>query len=327
MMISETSVFDVVESVSVSLEHSYTTAYDLGTNAVSSLFRLNENNVAELFEDLSHLTLDLATFLSPDTVSLRLLLFLGRIFSIASDYIPDHKMYTEEEFFQLGMLTYSEYQLFIRSALPRIPLVIQNYENVDPAWTFRYRRVYLKAFYSAGFSYSQYQVLQANGILRWVTLAPFTNIALGREDEESADYMYLLYRGPIYHVINRKDDQRAFHLDLCDKKINLICDSMSARRLIEDKDQGIENPSLYRLTTRSSSLSSSSSQDFPSRSLLQAGAAGAMLLEMNIQRLLDLMKDDDEISRCMKHLLLLGLEERLSTSDWDITQDFMERID
>jgi len=129
-MISETSTFDVLETETMSLEHSYTAAYALirayalSSNGVLSLFRLNENVAAEILTVMSHLTLDLANFLSPDTVSLRLLLFLGRFFSIASDYIPDHKMYTEEELFQLGMLTYSTHQL-IMSALLRALLLHQ----------------------------------------------------------------------------------------------------------------------------------------------------------------------------------------------------------
>ena len=131
--------------------------------------------------------------------------------------------------------------------------------------------------------------------------------------------MYLLHRGPIYHVTNCKEDQHEFHLDLCDNKINLICDFMSARRLIDDNDHCDDKTGFSRLSSRSSShqdlMPSSFSQDCPSTSLLQAGAAGAMLLEMNIQRVLNLMKDDDEISTCMKRLLLLGFEEKLSTSD------------
>ena len=60
-----------------------------------------DNNVqAEVFADLAHIFLDLATFFTPDTIILRLFVVIGRMFSILSDYIPDQKMTPEEFLFQ-----------------------------------------------------------------------------------------------------------------------------------------------------------------------------------------------------------------------------------
>ena len=60
-----------------------------------------DNNVqAQVFADLAHIFLDLATFFSPDTIILRLFVVIGRMFSILSDYIPDQKMTLEEILFQ-----------------------------------------------------------------------------------------------------------------------------------------------------------------------------------------------------------------------------------
>jgi hypothetical protein len=307
-MISDASALDVLTSVRESLELSYTTAFTL-CNGASSPFCLNENLEAEILGDMSHLTLDLATFLSPDTASLRLLLFLGRIFSIASDYIPDHKMNADEGLFQCAMLVYSSRQL-IKSALPRVPLFHQTNENDDPALAFRYRRLYLRTFYLAGFSYSQYQVLLASGALRWISLSPHTNMTLGQEDD--SEVMYLLHRGPVYHIMNH--DKVLYDASSTSKiNINLICDFMSARRLIDDDSN--ERPVAFRATRSSTygpnKVSSASKQTVP-MSLLQAGAEGAMLLEMNIQRVLEIMKDDDDISKSMKRLVFLGLQEKLS---------------
>ncbi len=60
-----------------------------------------DNNIqAEVFADLAHIFLDLATFFTPDTIILRLFVVIGRLFSILSDYIPDQKMSPEEFIFQ-----------------------------------------------------------------------------------------------------------------------------------------------------------------------------------------------------------------------------------
>jgi len=308
MMISETSAFDPLTNVKQILEHSYTTAYDLCSSGASSLFCLNENLAAEIFGDLSHLALDFATFLSPDTTSLRLLLFLGRIFSIASDYIPDHKMTAEEGLFQFAMLAYSSKQL-IKSALPRVPLLQQHtYANEHPTLAFKYRRLYLKSFYCAGFSYSQYQVLLVSGALRWISLPPNTNMTLGQEEE--SDAMYLLHRGPVYHIMNQ--DKILYDASSTSRvNINLICGFISARRLIDD---GIVNDRRASSNRAPRSFAHDPNTSYSPSSILQAGADGAMLLEMNIPRVLEIMKDDDEISKSMKRLVFIGLQEKIFTA-------------
>ena len=314
-MVADSSALDLISNVKDSLDLSYTTAYSLCSGA-SSIFCLNENVEAEIFGDMSHITLDLATFLSPDTASLRLLLFLGRIFSIASDYIPDHKMSADEGIFQLVMLAYSSRQLIKSVLLPFVPLVHQSYENGDPILAFRHRRAYLKTFYCAGFTYSQYQVLIASGALRWISLSPHTNMTLWQKDE--SDFMYLLHRGPVYHIMIH-DEVNGYPVDLYEAspatKINLIFDYMSACRLI-DGDSRSEKRVFHR-TSRSSlgnQNKPSSPKQLASFGLLKAGDNGAMLLQMNIQRVLEIMKDDDDISKCMKRLIFLGLQEKLSTT-------------
>ena len=312
MMVSDTSALDLLTSVQDSLDVSYTATFAL-CNGASSIFCINENVEAEFFGDLSHVTLDLATFLSPDTTSLRLLLFLGRIFSIVSDYIPDHKMSADEGLFQFAMLVYSSRQL-IKSALPRVPLLHHTSGYKDPTLAFRHRRVYLKTFYNAGFSYSQYQVLLASGAFSWISLSPHTNMTLWQEDE--SDFMYLLHRGHVYHIMIH-DQVNRYPLGPSDvssaNKINLICDFMSARRFIDD-DSSNQSRVSYSKASRSSLIASKTSTvtDLSSMSFLQVGAKGAMLLQMNVQRVLEIMKDDEDISKCMKRLIFLGLQEKLS---------------
>jgi len=109
---------------------------------------------AQLFGDMAHLILDFGTILNPDTIVLRLFIFLGRICSILSDYVPDHSMTYDETLFQFSMLAISSNMLFKKF---RIAIA-----SLNETTSFKDRRIYQRIFYPAGFSWFQYKSLLAS---------------------------------------------------------------------------------------------------------------------------------------------------------------------
>jgi hypothetical protein len=89
----------------------------------------------------------------------------------------------------------------------------------------------------------------------------------------------------------------------------LICDYDSARRLIDD-DENYERITTGR-SSRPSRVKKNTTKQLKAMSLVETGSKNVMLLQMNIERVLDIMRDDDGFSRCMKRLIFLGLQERI----------------
>ena len=73
----------------------------------------------EILNDISHLALDVSTFLPPRTAWLRLFNVIGRLMIITSDYIQDDTITLDEWVFQATMLAVSLH-LFVQSVLPLI---------------------------------------------------------------------------------------------------------------------------------------------------------------------------------------------------------------
>jgi hypothetical protein len=142
---------------------------------------------AELFQDAAHVALDFASFLGPATFAIRALAVIGRIFVLASDYVPDHAMMPEELIFQLAMLSVSSATL----ARSIAPLFTQK------ELTMRDRKLYASLFRPSGLSWMQYKVL-SNVALEWVEVTPGAIITTDEMTVEGARKdLFWLYKGQI----------------------------------------------------------------------------------------------------------------------------------
>ena len=158
-----------------------------GVALAPTISKLDPFLQAELFQDAAHFALDFASLLGPATLAIRFLAVIGRIFVMASDYVPDHTMMPEELLFQMAMLFISSAAL-VRS----IPPVFSHKQL-----TMRDRKSYASLFRPAGVSWMQYQVLVANA-MDWIDVpsgAMITSDETSEEDEQN--YLYWLYKGKV----------------------------------------------------------------------------------------------------------------------------------
>ena len=156
---------------------------------VSETMRISPNPSieAEVYGDLAHAILDGATLLQLSPFTLRLLIFVGRIFGILSDYLPDQYMTPDETVFQLSMLILSGWSLYNNS----ITLISSSIKSVS----YKDKKIYLIAFRPVGFSWIQFKMLIYDA-LEWVELPP------GKTLLEENDYLFLTYEGYVYQEVD-----------------------------------------------------------------------------------------------------------------------------
>ena len=136
----------------------------------------------EILNDASHIALDVSTFLSPNTTWLRFCNLVGRILILASDYIQDDRITSDEWVFNAAMLAVSCH-MFARNAWP----VILAMSSVTTL-TIRERRVFALLFDAVGITVLQFKTLLASGALEWVEYAQNERVELSGD-------MYFLYSG------------------------------------------------------------------------------------------------------------------------------------
>ena len=194
---------------SASAAHSFTTA-DILTLSVE----------AELLNDAAHvLALDIVTaFFGRENLAVQLLSIVGRMFGMASDYIPDHTIQPEEFTFQMIMLG--------RSCKGLTKSLFSRWQAASHDTSLRDLQCYAKIFSRAGVSLMQYKVMSAVAA-EWVDIEPLATIA------DSEDALYWLCSGTI--GIQRSED-----------RVQLM--SGKARHLLGDLHSlGADNKRITRL--------------------------------------------------------------------------------
>jgi len=239
---------------------------------------------AQLFGDMAHLILDFGTILNPDTIVLRLFIFLGRICSILSDYVPDHSMTYDETLFQFSMLAISSNMLFKKF---RIAIA-----SLNETTSFKDRRIYQRIFYPAGFSWFQYKSLLASGVLEWKEASAAEILV------EDSDSLIITYRGEINQVINGSD---IIHSRMYDGKVSVIGDFSKLNTLIKTKRT--KPPKMQQrcdLVNKQTEC------------ILLAGSTEATFLRIHMKELLQQAGEDADINECSKCLYFNVMQRRLS---------------
>lgn len=272
-----------------------------------------DNNVeAEIFRDLAHVFLDLATFFSPDTILLRLLLVFGRCFAILSDYIPDQMMMPDEFIFQLSMLGYSS-----RKFLQKFEVVLH---STSKSSTFRDRRVYHTSFRPAGFTWTQYMALM-NDALEWVE-APDGAILF----EDKANL--LVMSGGLVHTRNHLNDDVEIYRRSGRSSRGIIGDLSMLSRLNTDEEwkdikRSSSKNSQHDTASNKNAQSIEDARQNDSRMLQAWGTGtGASLLRINTERLFNVAKKDPRIAECTKNLYFSAMQERLQHYEHDSKSTF-----
>ncbi len=270
-----------------------------GASTAPMLVSSNPNFESRFFGDLAHLILDFATICSPDTVVLRLLIFLGRVFSILSDYVPDHEMTYDEVLFQTTMLLIST-NMFLKKFQTSV-------YSLKKDTSFQDRRIYKRIFYPAGFTFSQYRSLLSLNVLEWTACKPGQFIF---EDESS---LLITYKGSMHqHSSTRTDGSNASSTNTT----YLACGGSYCYEIIGNISQAHETLESRRKRSPSKIVigdeidpSSSSKSTY----LLRAGPAGATLLRINTKALLEKAGEDADITESIKNLYFNAMQKKLSS--------------
>lgn len=141
---------------------------------------------AEVLSDFGHVLLDIFTFITPEaSITQRLLTVIGRLAFIASDYIPDHAIRSDELLFQVSMLLLSTSRLS-QCLLP----VLKSLLHPIP---FRDKRAYILLFRDVGLPWNKYNIV--SNALSWVDLPP--NTLIPEESFNQGNYLHWVYNGTV----------------------------------------------------------------------------------------------------------------------------------
>jgi hypothetical protein len=255
----------------------------------------SEENEAQFCRDIAHFCLDVATVCSPDTMVLRLLIFCGRICSILSDYLPDHELAMDELLFQSTMLIIST-NMFFKKLSTTIT-------SLNESTSFRDRRIYKSTFYPAGFTWIQYRTLLSLEVLTWVHHNPETVFV---QDDES---LLIIYKGAV----------EQFDQDAIVRRFGTTEEGKFRYDVIGDLSQG---PELLDRKKRKS-LKDNQRKDSMQNRVLRTGTSGAMMLQIDMKKLIAYANEDMEVSENAKNLyfnakkkmLLVSYADPLSVED------------
>jgi hypothetical protein len=250
---------------------------------------------AELLTDVSHVALDLTTFVSPNTAWIRFCNVLGRILVVSSDYVQDHYISPDEALFQAIMLTIST-QMFLRSAWPVILAA-----SSKTSLSVRDRRSFTQLFSKVGLSALQYKTLLTSNALEWVELESSEQVHL------NGDHMYYLYSGDISSSLHEHSTSSKENATLHTSQ-RMFGDVVFAKTLEETmfKDK--------KKKSKPDKLTSAEESSPVLNETLTAGSQGAVLLQVSTSKLLKAMKHDAELSDSINRLVLLCMQEKLAST-------------
>ena len=264
------------------------------TNVLASQQGLLE---AEFFADLAHIILDFATLFSPDTLLLRLLIMVGRVFNILSDVIPDQYMTTDEIVVQSSMLTLSSHK-FVKMLLP---LVL----SMEQTASFQDRRMFFTVFQPAGFTWQQYKFLLSNGALEWVKVPAQSTIC------GSSQNLLLTHKGALFKVDSHRDPRvygrrngRCTH--------DFIGDLSLFKDLLDNACGKKKSLSIKKVDTHTIDSDDTCPSDFQ---IFHTESQRAVLMRINTSTLLSSVKDDSRIAEGAKNLIFNAIQDRLKSYD------------
>lgn len=254
---------------------------------------------AEVLNDLSHVALDLGTFLGFNSgLSARLANVVGRILLMVADFLPDHHINTDDLIFQIPLFLLA-CRALTDAAIPWIRSHLNDQRRSYPSP--RDGRAYKSLFQPTGISWRRFLLLR-HDVLDWTNMSPGSVIA-----GETSHYMYWLYRGEIeihsnlelVHSIQRHTNNPG------PAGIGLIGEEL----LMDTLDLSYsESRGLY--DSGSSSSNSSSSKTRPAVTV-KVGEEGALLLRIDVSKVAQLVQHDEDLEHSMRLLVLQGMREKI----------------
>eukprot|EP00585_Thalassiosira_rotula_P005270 CAMPEP_0196132538 /NCGR_PEP_ID=MMETSP0910-20130528/2117_1 /TAXON_ID=49265 /ORGANISM="Thalassiosira rotula, Strain GSO102" /LENGTH=421 /DNA_ID=CAMNT_0041392157 /DNA_START=509 /DNA_END=1774 /DNA_ORIENTATION=- len=315
-----TSILDMA-SVSATSTATYTTNTPLSNifDTASSLTLSDPQELeAELLNDVSFVALDMPEFLSHNTIWLRLSNLIGRMLILSSDYTQSDQIPPGEWVIHASMLAVSTH-MFLCTAGPLISAIFS-----IPSLSVRDRRAYCLLFEAVGLSVLQFKTLLSSKTLDWVEYAPNEVVELNGED------MYFLYSGEAAipaantagnNAINNKNKSNVDASKSIDNSDHTISDgeALYVSNMVFGDVQFAKmlETSLHnsRSTKKKSKLAQKTTCAHPKSSVgssFTVGPNGASMMRISTSKLLQLMKNDDELCSSIQRLILQCMQEKLS---------------
>jgi len=248
---------------------------------------------SEVFSTAAHVSLDLGTFaVNVTPLSIQFLAVIGRLFCIASDYVPDHTMLPEEFAYQLSMLAISSTAL-VRSLNGLINANRQ-------ALTIRDRKCFAALFRPSGVTIMQFKMIMATA-LEWKEFSSGSIIAsdelseLEAEKNEEEECLYWLYDGELEVQSNGKALQtikpKSRHLF---GDLSFAVSTYGKKRSVKAASAMTADMSKYPLTTT------------------KVKSDTAKILRIDTRRLKELMAQDQFLDQSIHNMLFDIMQERIS---------------
>lgn len=295
---------------------------DMSSHIESTVSSTSNVLLGEVFGGLAHIALDLLTFFGPATIIVRSATVLGRMCSMAADYIPDQYMVPEELAFQILMLMVAWIGL-VKSFMPiALAAVAVNISLRDG-------KAFNALFEPAGLTWSQFKALSvcafdwisvsSNDIISSDEVEPRTD---GKPNVVDDDYIYWLYRGEVdvqccgrtlstvianskdragqgllgeSRLLRRMESGRSRSAFTGNRKVGVNrirsgCDAQDGRKCPVDQNSALLHP----------------------RTTIRAGPSGAVLLRIHTPNLKLLMDSDPQLTDSIRMLLFQGMQAKLS---------------
>eukprot|EP00546_Thalassionema_frauenfeldii_P008162 CAMPEP_0178912602 /NCGR_PEP_ID=MMETSP0786-20121207/10364_1 /TAXON_ID=186022 /ORGANISM="Thalassionema frauenfeldii, Strain CCMP 1798" /LENGTH=483 /DNA_ID=CAMNT_0020585223 /DNA_START=162 /DNA_END=1613 /DNA_ORIENTATION=+ len=250
---------------------------------------------SEVFSTAAHVSLDLGTFIVPVTpLSIQLLAVVGRLFCIASDYIPDHAMLPEEFAYQVSMLAISS------SALAQtLEKVLHAYRQT---LTIRDRKCFASLFRPAGVTTMQFKMLMATA-LEWRELPSGSILTsdevstLDHKKSEEETYLYWLYDG---------------ELQVQSKGNSLQLITPKSRHLLGDLAFTASTCGRKKSAKSKLSVADSIGDDKFPKTTTTVKSEKATVLRVNTKKLKELMVQDQLLDQSIHNVLFDSMQDRIS---------------
>ena len=255
------------------------------------LVSIEQNHEAQFYGDMAHLLLDYLTFcIEADGIAIQFLIFLGRVFSILSDYVPDHTITFDELIFQLTMLSVS-----IKMILEKVYTTLS---SLNAATSFKDKRIYKTMFFPAGFTWIQYKTLLSSNALQWVDYDPGMRISYN-------NILSITYKGEIEQVDNGTKFTKRYGVIGDLSQVHRFSESSSERpKLLKNLFDNYKNDDFIK-NQQECDL------DHEQQCTLCAGEEGLTLLQIDMKKLFKHGSEDAKIFESTKNLYFNAMQKAL----------------
>ena len=251
-----------------------------------------------VFQNLSHI-FDLCMILlcPEDTLLIRFALLIGRLFSVLSDYMPDHSLRTEEFLFQLCMVGITARPIY-RNIIPSARVILSQQVNTLPK-----RRdvlAFRNLFEPVGISWIQFKSLFESKALEWIEIGKGDDICLVEdiwlpesEESKAGNNLYWVYDSSkrSFEIPDNIGELASLQFLRKIERRRTSFESISSNKI----DQFLHKKDCDRIVTH---CVSNPNDD-------------KIFLRMNTERMIEIMEDNESLSVSMLFLAVNCLQSKV----------------